>query len=195
MPGRYEAQLVARWEATGLWTKLDALKRTFREPRATADLDKVLSEYAATVAQRGGSGGGGGGGGALLLSVVGGKMSEGINFSDRLGRCVVMVGLPNANPYELTLQEKMGHLDAVHGVGAGRAYYANLCMKAVNQSIGRAIRHRADFAAIVLADARFVKPTVRSKLPAWIQRRVEAPDSFEGSMAAVRGFFARFPDP
>ena len=63
------------------------------------------------------------------LSVVGGKMSEGINFSDRLGRCVVMVGMPYANPSELTLQERMAYLDQVQGKGAGREYYSNLCMK------------------------------------------------------------------
>ena len=45
--------------------------------------------------------------GAVLLSVVGGKMSEGINIYDGLGRCVLMVGLPYGNPSELSLQEKM----------------------------------------------------------------------------------------
>lgn len=68
-------------------------------------------------------------------------MSEGINFADGLGRCVVMVGLPFANPSDLSLQEKMAHLEHAHGKGAGREYYTNTCMKAVNQSIGRAIRH------------------------------------------------------
>lgn len=33
-------------------------------------------------------------------------------------------------------------------------YLENLCMKSVNQSIGRVIRHKGDFAAIVLCDAR-----------------------------------------
>lgn len=36
----------------------------------------------------------------------------------------------------------------------GREYYSNLCMKAVNQCVGRVIRHRADWAAVLLVDTR-----------------------------------------
>lgn len=91
--------------------------------------------------------------GAILLAVVGGKISEGINFSDGMGRCVVMVGLPYPSPSDSELMERIKHIegisfsnssyDAESGFAVlkrcnnrGREYYENLCMKAVNQSIG-----------------------------------------------------------
>jgi len=129
-------------------------------------------------------------GGAMLLSVVGGKMSEGINFSDELARCVVMVGLPYANPTDLTLQERMAYVEGAQGAGAGREYYTNICMKAVNQSIGRAIRHKGDYAAMLLLDGRYAKPDVRGRLPKWIGARMQAPLSFDAAISALRGFFA-----
>ena len=80
-----------------------------------------------------------------------------------------MVGLPYAPPSDTELSERMKWLDAAGpeqggGVGAGRAHYEALCMRAVNQSIGRAIRHSRDYAAIVLADARWTKPGATAAL-------------------------------
>ncbi|KAF6118238.1 DEAD/H-box helicase 11 [Phyllostomus discolor] len=51
-------------------------------------------------------------------------------------------------------------------------------MKAVNQSIGRAIRHQKDFASIVLLDQRYARPPVLAKLPTWIRDRVEVKATF-----------------
>jgi chromosome transmission fidelity protein 1 len=52
---------------------------------------------------------------------------------------------------------------------SGRAYYENLCMRAVNQCIGRSIRHRNDYAGILLVDHRYGKENIRKQLPGWLQ--------------------------
>lgn len=113
-------------------------KKVFREQRTNQQADRLISEYSAWIGRTSKSKSNGLMSGAILFAVVGGKLSEGINFSDDLGRCVVMVGMPYPNSKSLELQEKMSFLDSTIGNGEGRRYYENLCMKAVNQSIGRA---------------------------------------------------------
>lgn len=68
---------------------------------------------------------------------MGGKLSEGLNFADDLGRCVIVVGLPFPNKNSPELAEKLLYLDKTLHIGAGAEYYENICMKAVNQCIGK----------------------------------------------------------
>ena len=162
----YEKLVCKHLEASGVLERIQKKKVIYREPKTSSELDKVLADYATSVRLSSG---------ALLMAVVGGKMSEGINFSDDLGRCVVMVGMPYPNLYSPELKEKMSFLNktvgSVEGKQAGQVcncshchrviakfqvHYENLCMKAVNQSVGRAIRHKGDYAAILFLDHRFV---------------------------------------
>uniref|UniRef100_A0A8D2QS36 DEAD/H-box helicase 11 n=1 Tax=Zosterops lateralis melanops TaxID=1220523 RepID=A0A8D2QS36_ZOSLA len=181
----YEKQVYGHWENSGLLSRLAAKKKIFQEPKKANQVEQVLVEYAKCIQRC--SQTGGQMTGALLLSVVGGKMSEGINFSDDLGRCVIMVGMPYPNIRSPELQEKMTWLDKTMPRAAGQApskvLIENLCMKAVNQSIGRAIRHQKDFASVLLLDHRYARPAIFNKLPQWIRERTQVKSAFGSAFA------------
>ncbi|XP_028306549.1 ATP-dependent DNA helicase DDX11 isoform X2 [Gouania willdenowi] len=187
----YSRRIISHWEASGVLSRLATKKKMFQEPKKANQVEQVLSDFSRCVqrcaVEKGALTG------ALLLSVVGGKMSEGINFSDDLGRCVVMVGMPYPNIKSPELQEKMSYLDKhlrhIQGRSPGHALIENLCMKAVNQSIGRAIRHRGDYSSIVLCDRRYARPATLSKLPTWIKDQTRTCASFGPAFAALRKFF------
>ena len=61
-------------------------------------------------------------------------------------------------------------------------------MRAVNQSIGRAIRHQNDYAALLLVDKRYATNRISGKLPKWIGRDVKVGD-FGMGVKGVAGFF------
>ncbi|KAM8751701.1 ATP-dependent DNA helicase DDX11 isoform 1-T1 [Acanthopagrus schlegelii] len=188
----YSRRIISHWEASGALTRLANKKKIFQEPKKANQVEQVLSEFSRCI-QRCAADSSSTLTGALLFSVVGGKMSEGINFSDDLGRCVVMVGMPYPNIKSPELQEKMSYLDKhlphAGGRSPGQALIENLCMKAVNQSIGRAIRHRGDYSSMVLCDRRYARPATLSKLPTWIKDRTSTHASFGPAFAALRKFF------
>ena len=75
------------------------------------------------------------------MAVVGAKLSEGLNFADDLARAVVMVGLPYPNASSPELKERLKYVSNLSKQkgkteDAGKELYENLCMNAVNQSIG-----------------------------------------------------------
>ena len=86
-----------------------------------------------------------------------------------------------------------------------QVHYENLCMKAVNQSVGRAIRHKEDYAAILFLDHRLVlllvrttsnqlsyrysRPNIISQLPGWISRHLRVVDRFGPTIPQIRSFF------
>ncbi|XP_056907524.1 ATP-dependent DNA helicase DDX11 isoform X1 [Takifugu flavidus] len=187
----YLRRITSHWETNGTLARLANKKKIFHEPKKSNLVEQVLKDFSRCIQRCAADSGALTG--ALLFSVVGGKMSEGINFSDDLGRCVVMVGMPYPNIKSPELQEKMSYLDKhlPHngGKSPGQALIENLCMKAVNQSIGRAIRHRGDYSSMVLCDRRYSRPATLAKLPAWIRDRTSTHTSFGPAFATLRKFF------
>lgn len=165
----YEGKVYEAWESSGILERITKRKRIFREPRNSTDVESVLKEYKETVYAMpsiNSEGNSASYNGAILLAVVGGKISEGINLSDGMGRCIVMVGLPYPSPSDIELLERIKHIEGFRNPNSietprssasnnvysgdiqggfdilrscsyrGKDYYENLCMKAVNQSIG-----------------------------------------------------------
>ncbi|XP_048573070.1 ATP-dependent DNA helicase DDX11-like isoform X1 [Triticum urartu] len=203
----YEKQVYDAWMASGTISKISKKKHVFREPRSSVDVEVILNKYKEAIQSCSKGSGDTSVNGALLLAGVGGEISEGINFSDGMGRCVLMVGLPYPSPDDIELMETIKHIgnystssvigddkpfngndecklepgfDVLRKSGkSGREYYENLCMKAVNQSIGRAIRHVNDYAAMLLVDSRYAHTSSSrgfscpvEKLPQWIKTRL-----------------------
>ncbi|CAN0342778.1 unnamed protein product [Laminaria digitata] len=63
-------------------------------------------------------------------------------------------------------------------------------MRAVNQSIGRSIRHAGDYASILLVDERYHDEQVVRLLPGWIAERVARAAKFGECFVSLRKFFA-----
>ncbi|KAK4047703.1 ATP-dependent DNA helicase chl1 [Microbotryomycetes sp. JL201] len=151
----------ARWTKTGLLSRLSSKKQVFWEPKQSNEVESVLSGYA-TANMSGKQGG-------IMFAVVGAKLSEGINFADDMAR-----GIPYPNSQSVELKERMAYLRATGsktGIDPGQVFYNNLAFRAVNQSIGRAIRNVNDWAAIILLDERYTHPSKRSQLPSWLVGR------------------------
>ena len=69
-----------------IWKRLLQLKSIVFEPKSTHQLPEAMVKYRSFVADNPAKG-------CLLLSVCHGKISEGIDFSDNLCRCVLYLYL------------------------------------------------------------------------------------------------------
>ncbi|CAN6634625.1 ATP-dependent DNA helicase Chl1p [Trichomonascus vanleenenianus] len=167
-------QLTNFWKKGSTWAKIDQKKKIFMESKNTnPSVESILAAYSMQISTHNG---------AALFSVVGGKMSEGINFSDDLARSVIMVGLPFPNLMSAELIAKRQYIESkvlerggtpAQALAATKDFYENICLRAVNQSIGRAIRHANDYSTIVLVDSRYATSAIQAKLPRWIRDHID----------------------
>ncbi|RMZ54204.1 hypothetical protein APUTEX25_005360 [Auxenochlorella protothecoides] len=178
-------RLTQRWQTTGLWKRLASAKPIVTEPRGGGPeaLAEVMKSYYDGVAA---------GKGGLFMAV-----SEGLDFADANARAVIIVGLPYPAAYDKQVLEKKAYNDAgrARGLLSGSAWYSQQAFRALNQAIGRCIRHRADWGAIVLLDSRFEAPANQRGLSRWVRGSLTVQPSFDAALGSLRAFFERLASP
>uniref|UniRef100_A0A8C1WR91 Regulator of telomere elongation helicase 1 n=1 Tax=Cyprinus carpio TaxID=7962 RepID=A0A8C1WR91_CYPCA len=132
--------------------------------------------------------------GGSFFAVCRGKASEGLDFADTYGRGVVITGLPFPPRMDPRVVLKMQYLDEmcknkISGYLSGQEWYRQQASRAVNQAIGRVIRHREDYGAIFLCDHRFKGTEARNQLPSWVRPYVKIYDGFGTMVRDAAQFF------
>ncbi|NWH73778.1 RTEL1 helicase, partial [Piaya cayana] len=176
------------WREHDFAKRIEEVKPMFVEPRNKGSFTEVIDAYYDKVVCPKSNG-------ATFLAVCRGKASEGLDFADMNGRGVIITGLPFPPRMEPRVILKMQFLDEMRKSSAGaqylsgREWYSQQASRAVNQAIGRVIRHRQDYGAIFLCDHRFTTGDVRGKLPSWVRPYVNVYDNFGHAVRSVSLFF------
>ncbi|XP_059930158.1 Fanconi anemia group J protein isoform X1 [Gadus macrocephalus] len=178
-----------RWINTGLWEKMEERKTVITEPRggAKGDFDELLQRYYDAIQHPGERDG------ALLIAVCRGKVSEGLDFTDDNARAVVTIGIPFPNIKGHQVELKMKYNDQhckSRGLLPGNRWYEIQAYRALNQALGRCIRHKNDWGALILVDDRFRNNPNKyiTGLSKWVRQLVRHHDTFNGAMQSLAAF-------
>ncbi len=162
------------------------------EPRDAASFPAAAQDYKDKLNDRTSKG-------AVFFAVCRGKVSEGIDFIDRAGRAVVITGIPFPPSYDPKVAAKKQVLNGLlrgprhgghHQQGlSGEQWYQQQATRAVNQAIGRVIRHVHDYGAILLCDERFREPVQQNALSKWVRGNVQEYATFGAANSALAQFF------
>lgn len=201
-------KLATRWQETGVWAKINALKTVFQEPRQTGkEFDALLEQYRLVILHSAAATAGDSKAmveaengspmltGAIFLAVYRGKVSEGIDFSNANARAVLVVGIPYPNMRELQIELKRKYQDEKSRVDRkivnGHCWYQLQAFRALNQALGRCIRHRQDYGMILLLDSRHrMQAHVRS-LSKWTRPFIQEFEHSQQCLPMVPAFFER----
>uniref|UniRef100_A0AC35F4N9 ATP-dependent helicase C-terminal domain-containing protein n=1 Tax=Panagrolaimus sp. PS1159 TaxID=55785 RepID=A0AC35F4N9_9BILA len=134
--------------------------------------------------------------GAIMFAVFRGKVSEGIDFADDLARCVICVGIPFPNVKDELVDQKRKFNDfhcKSTNILSGNDWYEIQAFQALNQALGRCLRHEKDWGAILLFDERFLEqfnPYIAEskKISRWVRNILKPYDVHQSFMNGLESF-------
>ncbi|XP_015071243.1 regulator of telomere elongation helicase 1 homolog isoform X2 [Solanum pennellii] len=191
-------QCIGCWKTLGqsismgsstIWERICKHKLPVVEPRQSSLFPTAIEDYMAKLKDKSASG-------AVFFAVCRGKVSEGLDFTDHAGRAVVITGIPFATRTDPKVRLKREFLDqqmALQPTGSkvltGEDWYTQQATRAVNQAVGRVIRHKDDFGAIIFCDERFTYSNRQSQISRWIQPHIKCHSKFGEVVFSLTRFF------
>ncbi|GFN81377.1 regulator of telomere elongation helicase 1-like, partial [Plakobranchus ocellatus] len=173
------------WKTSNQWTIISQYKPVIVEPKGKAAFTEAIDEFYSKMNDPTLNG-------AIFMAVCRGKVSEGLDFANANGRAVMITGLPFPPRFDPRIQLKMDFLrenrDKFKGLD-GNTWYRQQATRAVNQAIGRVIRHNKDYGAIILCDTRFSSAESKRSLPLWVRDQSKVYQNFGLAVRDVIRFF------
>lgn len=174
------------WQAEGIWSSINNIKPIFVEPQRKETFNAIISDYYGKISDPSTKG-------ACFMAVCRGKVSEGLDFADMNGRAVIITGLPFPPLKDPRIVLKKKYLEELRlkdrDFLSGDEWYSLEATRAVNQAIGRVIRHQNDYGAILLCDSRFNSPKLKGQLSAWLRDYITVSNKFGETVSEICRFF------
>ncbi|KAK0414708.1 hypothetical protein QR680_011578 [Steinernema hermaphroditum] len=192
-------------EAKDILRSLNMIKKILKEPRRSSELAGVMDQYEKAI-ENPKTAIGAKGNGALMFAVFRGKVSEGIDFTDDRARCVISVGIPYPNAVDEQVVEKKKYNDDSSKPNSvmpiktlpGDVWYSTQAYRALNQALGRCLRHKNDWGALVLVDERFVAHSLqgpivapRAKISKWVKEQLVVYSEYSAFQVELSEFVER----
>ncbi len=193
-------KVLERMKDTGSFKQLQQYKEIVVEPRAGSaeEFEQLIKHYYGVIAdcysgttglaapspssQRLVSG-------AIFFAVYRGKVSEGLDFADEYARAVINIGIPYPafKDPKVTLKKEYNDRNR-ENLLPGNQWYETQAFRALNQALGRCIRHRNDWGAVIFLEQRFTFPRNVQKLSKWVRPAVRQFQSYSEGLQALRQF-------
>uniref|UniRef100_A0A0N5C376 DNA helicase n=1 Tax=Strongyloides papillosus TaxID=174720 RepID=A0A0N5C376_STREA len=187
-------QVVRKLNVSRLMLRLKGVKLVLQEPRKSSDLDEIMSQYQEAIKHpetisKSCTG-------SVLFAVFRGKFSEGIDFADDLARCVISVGIPYPNIGDPQVKEKRDFNDRFgkqRNLLPGEEWYRIEAYRAMNQALGRCLRHRNDWGLILMVDKRLYNAVRnnsgdKDKISKWVVDNMKSYNNYETFRKQMRQF-------
>ncbi|KAM0675188.1 hypothetical protein GVAV_001531 [Gurleya vavrai] len=142
-----------------LMKRFSKTKHIFVEPKNGSKFEGIFLKYKKSIERKEGG---------ILFCVYRGRASEGMDFKDNFARAVIAIGIPFPMFMDAEVVCKREYNDKFKEMKGG-VWYEIQAYRAVNQAIGRVLRHKDDWGGVFLIDARYTEKRSFEYLPKWVK--------------------------